>query len=182
MECDLKVASTDLLRGGWVQQVTYTEDPPLRIDLRPISLLLHDLEKLRARAMDAELWHSVYPVVLSHCDLVMAYRFLHKRAHYSMEREYRAVAFVTGNDEAPEDGQFPARGHHVQYHRIRTYVQTPQLARRAILTTNSRITIGANVPESDHVKRNVADLVFKYLGLAPNVVSVRVSRTQYRPR
>ena len=174
--------STDLLRKGWVQQVTYAGDPPLAIDLRPISSLLHDLEKLRVRSIDAELWHSVYPVFLSHCDLVMAYRFLHKRAHYSMEREYRAVAFVTANDEAPEDGQFPARGHHVQYHRIRTYVQTPQLACRAILTTNSRITIGANVPESDRVKRNIADLVSRCLELAPGVVSVRLSRTQYRPR
>ena len=43
-----------------------------------------------------------------------------------MEREYRAVAFVTRDDEAPEDGVFSARGHHVQYHRIRTYVQISQ--------------------------------------------------------
>ena len=160
----------------------YTGDPTRRIDLRPISSLLHDLDALRARAIDAGLWELVCPAILPHCDLVMAYRFLHKRPHYSMEREYRAIAFVTGNDEGPEDGHFPARGHHVQYHRIRTYVQTRQLACPAILSTDSQITIGANVPESDLVKQNVAGLVSKSLGHAPNVVSIRVSRTQYRPR
>ena len=111
----------------------------------------------------------------------MAYRFLHKRPHYSMEREYRAVAFVT-DDDAPEDQRFSARGHHVQYHRIRRYVQIPEVACDRILGTASRITIGANVPEGDYVRDNVATLVSKSLGLAPNVVSVRVSRTRYRPR
>ena len=139
-------------------------------------------QSLRTRAIDAELWRSIFPTVLPYCDLVMAYRFLHKRPHYSMEREYRAIAFVINNDEAPEDAHFPARGNHVQYHRIRTYVQTHQLACPAILTTDSRITIGANVPESAHVKQNIADLVSKSLALAPNVVAVRVSPTRYRPR
>ena len=172
--------SADLLSTAHVQEVTYKKEPPRRLDLRPISSLLQKLEELRSRANDAQLWPSVCPRVLPDCDRLMAYRFLHKRAHYAMEREYRVVAFAT--DDAYEDRLFAATGHHVQYGRIRRYVQIPELACKKILGTKSFITIGSNVPETDHVETTVATLVEKSLRLAPNVVSVGISRTQYRAR
>ena len=174
--------SADLLHDRYVQQVTYTHKPPPTAYARKIALLIEELDQLRSHATDAKLWNSIYPIVLPHCDLLMAHRFLQKRAHYSMEREYRAVAFVTRDDEAPEDREFSARGHHVQYQRIRTYVQTSHLASDNILCTNSRITIGSNVPEKNNVQANVEKLVTETLGLAPNVVRLHISNKQYRPR
>lgn len=174
--------SERLLQDRYVHQVTYAPDPPLSIDVRPILKVLRDLQKLRTNAIDADVWESIYPLVLPACDLLMSYRFLHKRAHYSMERECRAIVFVTGNNHLPEDNRFSAKGYHVQYQRIRKYVQIPQLSCNHIFTTDSRITIGANVPESDNVKKEVDALVSEFFNVAPSVVSVRVSKKQYRSR
>lgn len=173
--------SADLLASVSIQQVVYSDNPPLRADLQAIVSLLQDLDELRSQAVEANLWEELYPNVLPACDVLMAYRFLHKHPHYSMEREYRAIAFVT-NDDAPEDQSFSAEGHHVQYHRIRRYVQIPELGCDALFTTGSQITIGSNVVEPDSVQDSLNGLLSKNLGLAPNVVSVRVSRTRYRPR
>ena len=72
----------------------------------------------------------------------MAQRFVQKSAHYSMEREYRAVKFVTNGEQAIEDERFSTTGYHVQYQRLRRYVETPELSCRSIFSTNSLITIG----------------------------------------
>ena len=173
--------SAHLLGNACVQQVIYTYDPPVRANLDSIVSLLRDLDELRSRAIDSHLWEKVFPRALPACDRLMAYRFLHKHPHYSMEREYRAIAFVT-DDNAPEDQPFSARGHHVQYHRIRRYVQIPELACGKLFTTSSQITIGSNVAEIGSVEESLTELVSENLGLAPNVVSVSVSRTRYRPR
>ena len=53
--------SADLLTKTCVQEVTYTSDPPLRVDLRSISSLLQDLEELRSRATGENTWEAVYP-------------------------------------------------------------------------------------------------------------------------
>ena len=174
--------SEDLVKNRRVEQVIYGDEPPSQTDLAGIEALLHDLDELRRRAQGAEVWSEVQRDVLPVCDRLLGQRFLHKRSHYQMEREYRAVAFVTMDDnEAVEDARFVARGRHVQYGRVRTYVQTRELRRKVILTTKSQITIGSNVPDAAGAKRDIARLV-SATGTAPNVISLRVSEIPYRPR
>lgn len=174
--------SAELVNNNFVQEVVYTNDAPLRVDKRLILSLLEELEQLQTRAYDANAWEKLYPIVLPDCDALMAYRFLHKRADYSMEREYRAVQFVTEGEDEIENEQFAVRGYHVQSQRIRRYVQVPELSRESIFTSKSRITVGANVPESKGVKEKLTSLTSECLAVAPNVVSLRVSRKLYRPR
>lgn len=99
-----------------------------------------------------------------------------------MEREYRAVAFVTDDDPKPsKESQISSHGLHVQYGRIRTYVQIEDLSCQSIITTGSQVTIGANVPKSKNARKTLAALL-EPLGGAPNVIFTRVSEIQYRPR
>ena len=174
--------STELVRSAVVQRVIYADEPPLQVDLASISTLLKELDGLRICADKAGVWSEIYPVVLPDCDLLLGQRFLHKRSHYKMEREYRAVAFVTqGESAAAEDSQYSLHGRHVQYGLIRTYVQIPELSREKILTTNSQITIGTNAPKSKNARKTLSSLL-ESLGKAPNVVRIRVSEIPYRPR
>lgn len=173
-------SSTRLLQQNVVHEIIYSSDAPLTVDMRPLSRILNDLEQLRLGAIHANQWESIFSSVIPKCDLLMAYRFLHKNAHYSMEREYRTIAFVGEDHCAPEDKHFVDRGQHVQYNRIRTYVQLAELVCRELLVTNSRITIGSNVPESEQVKCDITHLLSKSLKLAPNVVKVRESSERYR--
>ena len=174
--------SKELIESSAVQRVIYTNEPPMQVDLRLISKLFNDLDNLRSRACKVGYWSKIYKNVLPECDLLLGQRFLQKRSHYEMEREYRAVNFVTQDDaKASEDSQFPSHGRHVQYGLIRTYVQIPALSCESILTTGSQITIGANVPKSKNAK-NTLDRLLEPIGGAPNVISARVSEIRYRPR
>ena len=174
--------SEKLVKSLVVQRVVYTDEPRMRVDVAAIAAVLGDLDGLRVRAFEADLWPQICQVVVPVCDFLLGQRFLCKRSHYEMEREYRALAFVTqdGND-APEDFGYSSRGLHVQYGRIRTYVQILDLSCESILTTGSQVTIGNNVPKSRDAKGRVARLV-EGLGRAPNVVGTRVSGIRYRPR
>ena len=172
--------SVELVKQRKVFKVSYRPDSTMSIDVRCLHSLLRDLEKFRLRAYEADLWKSLYPIVLPKCDRLMAHRFLHKHPHFSIEREFRAVTFITGNKVEVEDEYVEDRGQHIRFNRICTYVQTPELACSAILSTNSRITIGANVPKQKKMSKYVAKLLSQSLGTAPNVISVHLSDKQYR--
>ena len=174
--------SHKLVKSSVVQRVIYTKERSMQVDVAAVSQLLDDLDKLRSRACEANPWSEICQIVIPACDLLLAQRFLVKRSHYEMEREYRAVAFVTqGDDNAPEDQRFVPRGRHVHFGRIRTYVQIPDLNCEAILTTGSQITVGRNIPYPEDVKDTVESLV-EARGSAPSVVPTRVSGISYRSR
>ena len=162
-----------------VQRVVYTKEPDMQVNVAAISKLLEDLDDLRSRARKIDLWPKVCQAVIPACDLLLGQRFLLKRSHYEMEKEYRAVAFVTqGDDNAPEDSRrFMSRGWHVRFGRIRTYVQIPQLSCESILTTSSQITIGSGIPDPEVAKNTVKNLLEK---LDKGMVLTRVSEIRYR--
>ena len=173
--------ANELVKSSVVQRVIYTEEPDIQIDVGGIFKLLKDLNDLHSRACEAGLWPNICQTVIPMCDLLLGQRFLLKRFHYEMEREYRAVAFVTqGDEKAPEDSRFVSRGQHVQFGCVRTYVQIPELSCRSILTTGSRITIGSNVPDTT-AKDTLESLVAERLNQAPSVVTIRISGIRYRP-
>ena len=174
--------STELVYGGDVHRVLYSRNPPLGIDLRPIAVILRELENLRHRALELGLWESIFPLVLPQCDRLMAHRFLHKHVNYSMEREYRAVEFVTGKNNASEDKKYLALGNHLQLQHVRSFVQTSQLSLENILNTNCEITIGSNLPQNERIREFVAELIEDTLGYAPNVVKIYVSTKRFRSR
>ena len=174
--------STELVGSSVVQRVIYNNDPPNQTDISSILNLLDDLNILRNRACETDCWSEIYEDVLPECDRLMGQRFLQKRCHYEMECEYRAVAFVTQDDaKASENSPSVSRGSHVQYGYIRTYVQIPELSCESIFTTNSQVTIGANVPKSKNAMKNL-DRLLELISGAPSVISTRVSEIRYRPR
>lgn len=174
--------SHKLLENSLVQRVRYTDERLLQIDLRGIASLLGDLATLRERALAVGLWQDVCQDVLPMCDRLCAQRFLEKRAHYEMEREYRAVVFVAGTEESTgESPAFSFRGMHVQYGLVRAYVQIPELDCQSILTTNSQITIGSNVNAPEDARGFLTDLL-RRSGLVASAVGIRVSNIRYRPR
>ncbi len=171
--------SRRLVDSSTVDCVIYTDDPSLEIDLSLFSSLLRDLDSLRCRARNAGLWSKICPDVLAACDPLLKQRFLRKRSHYAIEREYRVVAFQSEDDA--EDVLYSGGGRHVQHGLIRNYIQIPELSCEDILTTNSQITIGSNVLESSTTK----DILYNLLesrGIVRGVVSVRISEIPYRPR
>lgn len=172
-------ASRPLVESSTVDRVMYTDEPPREVNQSLSPSLLRDLSDLRCRARDADLWSEISPRVLAAFDPLFKQRFLRKRPHYAMEREYRAVTFQSEDDL--EDARYSYRGQHVQYGLIRRYVQIPELSCGSILTTNSQITIGSNVPESSTAKATLSSLL-ESQGKARGVVSVRVSKIPYRPR
>lgn len=172
--------SNSLLMSSQVQEVVYANDPPMRVDLSQVLPLLQRLEKLHTHAISAECWDTIYPLVLPNCDSLMAQRFLQKLAHYDMEREFRAVKFVTNGEEAIEDKLYTTSGYHVQYRVLRRYVEVQELACRSIFSTDSVITIGRNVPEIGSLTQQINEMLEKNLGHAPNVVKVRTSKRRYR--
>ena len=175
--------SRELVEASLIQEVVYTEEPRMQVDIAAMSSLLQDLDSLRNEACTAGVWNEIYKLAIPDCDLLFGQRFLWKRSHYKMEREYRAVAFITEDEkEACEDSGFSCRELHVQYGRIRTYVQIPQLSCDSIITTGSQITIGSNVPKACEAMNKVKRLVEVELGRAPNVVGTRVSDIRYRPQ
>ena len=176
--------SRELVEASVIQRVTYTDEPRMQVDIAAISSLLQDLDGLRKEACAVGAWTEIYELAIPECDLLMGQRFLWKRSHFEVEAEYRALAFITEEEEeeeACEDSGFSCRGLHVQYGRLRTYVQTSQLTCASILTTDSDIIIGNNVPKAEEVANTVKRLV-EGLGRAPNVVRTRVSSIRYRPR
>ena len=174
--------SIELVDSSLIQRVIYTDEPKMQVDIASMLRLLQDLDDLRSNACSHGVWDKICNLVIPKCDLLFGQRFLRKRSHYEIEQEYRAVTFITGDeDETCEDSGFSCRGLHVQYGRIRTYVQIPQLSCDSIFTTRSQITIGKNVPKAVEAKNTVARLV-EGLGRAPNVVGTRVSDIRYRPR
>ncbi|MCY3568990.1 MAG: DUF2971 domain-containing protein, partial [Chloroflexi bacterium] len=174
--------SQQLIESSLVRPVIYTDEPPFQIDLPAISSLLRDLDELRARAIDADIWRDIASDVLSPCDRLFGERFLHKRRHYEMEREYRAIVFDAPNDTATIDvTDVVSRGIHVQFGLCRKYVQVKQLNCNKIFTTDSQITIGSNVLEPTGVKGIIADLL-ETIDLVPTAVSIRTSKIPYRPR
>ena len=170
--------SKELVNSSAVGQVTYADESPLEIEQSMFLTFLIDLEELQIRADDANLWSQICPGVLAACDPLFRQRFLRKRSHYEMEREYRAVAFLSENNA--EDSRYSHRGQHVQYGRVRRYVQIPELNCDSILTTGSQITIGSNVPEPDNARDSLLELV-KESAKIPSAISIRVSKILYRP-
>ena len=166
--------SKPLVEASTVCRVRYTDESTPQINVLWVSSLLKQLNKLHERAREATLWLEICPGVLSACDLLLKQRFLSKRSHYEMEREYRAVEFLSEDDpiEPIDSGR---RGQHVQYGRVRRYVEIPWLGCKSILTTGSQVTVGSNVPEHDNAREVLVELV-------PSGVSVRVSGILYRPR
>ena len=173
--------STQLVASSLVRQVTYATEALDVAEVNAVLELLRDLDQLRVRALEVELWPDVAQIVLPPCDGLLAERFLRKQIHYSIEREYRAVLFDAGVEMADRTGGIiVSGGTQVQNGLCRRYVQVEELMRTSILTTDTQITIGSNVAERDRVRwmiENSLDL----LGLAPNVVPVRVSEIPYRP-
>ena len=146
--------SNELVRSSVVQQVIYTDEPPLQIDIVSISALLKDLERIRMSARAEGIWNEISEEVIPSCDRMFAARFLRKRSHYEMEHEFRAVAFETPEDaDEGNELRIDRRGVHVQYGLVRRYIQIPELRCNALLTSNSQITIGSNVPDHDDAKR-----------------------------
>ncbi len=171
--------SRELVDNTIVGKITYADELPIQMDLSVFSTFLRDLEDLHSRALDANLWSEICLGVVAACDPLFRQRFLRKRSHYAMEREYRAVAFLSEDDE--KDVQDAIRGKHVQYGRVRQYVQIPELNCESILNTGSQITIGSNVPESDNARDSLRELV-KGSAIIPSAVSLRVSEVLYRAR
>lgn len=174
--------SDELVASSVIRRVDYTDEPPVQIDLGSMSAVLQGLDGLRTRALSADLWGSVCEDVLPSCDRLFGERFLHKRRHYEMEREYRAVVFDTPDDtETRKSAEVASRGTHVQFGLCRRFVQLRQLNCEAILTTNSQITIGSNVPDAGEARQVVSGLV-KARELPHDVIRIRVSKMRYRPR
>lgn len=169
--------ASDLEQKSIVNRVTYTDEEPLRIDWREFSALLRDLDELRAEAKRVGVWADVGSDVLKVCDQIFKQRFLRKRSHYEMEREYRTVVFAS--DEG-DNGKFSKRGRHVQYGRVRCYVQIPELGCEKIFTTNSQVTIGSNVPEAENAREAIRGLICGWKTIGG--VSIKVSNIAYRPR
>ena len=172
--------SMPLVESGTIDEVLYTDGPSLNIDTTSFSTLLKDVDNLRNRARDSSLWSRICPRILPACDLLFKQRFLRKRAHYRMEREFRAVAFLSGSDD--EDFGYSHMGRHVQYGRVRRFVQIPELSCESIYTSGSRITIGSNVPEVDDARDALRDLLGASSVQFPDAVSILTSSIRYRTR
>ena len=171
--------SGGLVENSMVGRVTYTDELPIQMDRSVFSTFLKDLEELHSRALDADFWPKISQEVLDACDPLFKQRFLRKRSHYEMEQEYRAVVFSSEDDE--EDTRYPIRGKHVQYGRVRQYVQIQDLNWVSILKTGSQITIGSNVPEPDNARDSLRELIEGSVEI-PSAVSIRVSKVLYRSR
>lgn len=165
-----------LAESSMVQRVIYTDEPDMNYDIAAVSKLLEDLDCLRKRAIESGAWPDLCKAVLPKCDLLLGKRFLLKRSHYKMEREYRAVAFDT-----EEHGTCLDRGWHVQLGQVRKFVQYKDLSCRSILTTNGQITVGSNVPKAQCAVNIIRQMLKDSQGI-PDVVAVRVSERRYRPR
>ena len=155
----------------------------MEVDAASISGLLRDLDELRSRALESDVWADICQHVLPACDRLMAERFLQKRLHYEMESEYRAIVFDTGDEAGVQEGtSVSSRGMHVQYGLCRNYIQVDKLNGKSIFGTDSQITIGSNVREANEVQERFAELLESKLHVAPGVVRIRVSEIPYRPR
>lgn len=171
--------SGKLVEKSMVGRITYADELSIQMDWSVFSTFLKDLEELHSCAMGADLWPKISQEVLVACDPLFKQRFLRKRSHYEMEQEYRAVVFLSEDDE--EDVRYPIRGKHVQYGRVRQYVQIQELSCVSILETGSQITIGSNVPEPDNARDSLRELI-KGSAEIPSAVSIRVSKVLYRSR
>ena len=171
------LVSRKLVENSIVAKITYADELQLQLDLPVFSTFLRNLEELHSRALDAGVWSKIGPEVLVACDPLFRQRFLQKQLHYEMEREYRAVAFTSIDDET--DARYFIRGKHVQYGRVRQYVQIPELGCLSILKTGTQITIGSNVPEPANARESLRKLV-KGSADVPGAVSFRVSEILYR--
>ena len=171
--------SKELVDNSVIGRITYADELPLQRDLSEFLTFLKDLEELHSRALDASLWSKICPDLVVACDPLFKQRFLRKRLHYKMEQEYRAVAFLSEDNE--DDERYPVRGKHVQYGRVGQYIQIPELNCDSILKTGSQITIGSNVPEPGNARDSLRELV-KGSAEIPGAVSIRVSKILYRLR
>ena len=167
----------ELVENSMVERITYADELPIQMDWSVFSTFLKDLEELHSRALDADFWPKISQEVLVACDPLFKRRFLQKQSHYEMEQEYRAVVFLSEDDE--EDGRCSIRGKHVQYGRVRQYVQIPELNCVSILKTGSQITIGSSVPEPDNARDSLRELIKGSVEI-PSAVSIRVSKVLYR--
>ena len=169
--------SRDLVESSVIGKITYADELPIQMDLSAFSTFARKLEELHTRALDAGVWAEIGPEVFVACDSLFRQRFLQKRPHYEMEQEYRAVTFLS--EDVEDDARYSIRGKHVQYGRVRQFVQIPELTCISILTTGSQITIGSNVPEPDKARDSLRELV-KRSAIIPSAVSIRVSNVLYR--
>lgn len=171
--------SKKLVSDSIVDRVAYADSPAMDIEVAKFASLLKDVNDLRVRAQNAGKWSEISSSILPTCDKLFKQRFLRKRSHYRMEREYRAVAFISEDDA--EDTRYSLRGEHVQGGLVRKYVQIRELSCDAILSTGSRITIGSNVLEHDDAKEAIERLLPSST-VSPAAVSLGVSKIPYRPR
>ena len=171
--------SKELVESLIINRVMYIDKPSVKLDMSSFLSLLIDLDGLRCRARKASLWPEISPTVLSACDMLFKRLFLIKHSNFKIEREYRAIAFLSGDGD--EDSLYPHHGLHVQYGHIRKYIQLPELSCESILTTKSRITIGSNVPDNEEAKADLERLLDKSEKIHGGV-SVITSKTSYRPR
>ena len=172
-------SSRDLVESAVIGKITYADESPIQMNLSAFETFAMDLEELHTQALDAGVWAKIGPKVLVACDPLFRQRFLQKRSHYKMEQEYRAVAFLSEDDA--DNTRYAIRGRHVQYGRVRQFVQIPELRCMSILITDSQITIGSNVPEPDKARNYLLELV-KGSATIPSAVSIRVSKVLYRSR
>lgn len=169
-----------LFESSVIQRVIYADEPRMASDIAAMTSLLQDLGELRDAACEVGVWDQICNKAVPECDRLMAQRFLWKRSHHKMEKEYRAVAFTTeGEDSPPEDSGFSRQGLHTKMKRIYTYVQVEMLDCKSILTTGSQITIGSNVPDPYEAREKIKGLMLK-LGKAPGVVGIQVSKIPYQ--
>ena len=171
-----------LLGQSVVHRVTYGDQPLIPISGREVERVLRAIDKLRTRALEAGEWPEIQKAVIRQLDQLFITRFLHKRSHYELEQEYRAVVFV--GDETDDVGpsvEVSGRGTDVQGGVRRTWIQIPEFGCERIFTTASQINIGSNVPDAKNVKKDLTAMVTA-LGKNPKVIAIRISEIGYRPR
>ena len=168
-----------LLKQSIIDRVIYSdEQPDYEPKISSLLKLLQDIDELRSEAIKEGTWPKICGNILPDTDRFFKQRFLHKRSDFNMEREYRAITFIS-NDNA-EDYVNMKRGQHVQFGLIRNYLQIVDLNCQSIFTSGTKITVGNNVRNSREAKEYIAETLRKqgtdYLG-----VSVSVSQIEYRP-
>ena len=100
--------SRRLVEQSMVGKVAYADELSMQMDWSALLRFLKDLEELHSRAVEAHVWSKNSAEVLVACDSLFKQRILWKRSHYEMEQEYRAVVFLSGDDQ--EDARQSIRG------------------------------------------------------------------------
>ena len=161
-----------LLGTSVVQKVTYRDEPPMPTNRRDVVGVLREVDRLRHQGLETGAWPEMQQGVIRLLDRLFVKRFLHKRSHYEMEQEYRAVVFAgREEDDVAPSTPIVRRGSQIRGGVERTWVQIPEFDRQGIFTTNSQITIGSNVPSADNVRVELVGMLER-LGKDPHVIQI----------